>query len=179
MKFLKTAALLVLSFLFIASCASLNTTSKRQLHEPEEIRTPGTPALNFYVKHQCWKSPFNPHEVLQYWVKLTAQQLNPITALAVMGNPKINWQQLRGQGVTPMDVPIPFGEIATAVVFVFIRMEIGTVELMSYGYNDDLGIQHIFVLDLETKCYEKHLVTEQQQPCLDLKNGFVIYPTNY
>ena len=176
MKFLKTAALLVLSFLFISSCASLNTSSNRQLHEPEEIRTPGTPAPDFYVKHQCWKSPFNPHEVLQYWVKLGAQQLNPVTAIAIMGNPKVNWQQFRG--INPMDVPIPPGEFTTTAVFIFTRTQMGTIELMSYGYTDDLGIQRVFVLNIETKCYEKHLLVTQQQSCLDYsqKTTFVVDP---
>jgi hypothetical protein len=177
MKFLKTVGLLVLSFLFLLSCANLNT-SKRQLHEPEEIKTPGTPVPDFYVKHQCWKSPFNPHEVLQYWVKLGAQQLNPNAAVAIMGNPKINWQQSTSQRRNPMDVLIPPGEITTAVVFVFTRTQMGTIELMSYGYKDNLGIQRIFVLDIETKCYEKHLLAKQQQSCLDvhLQSAFVVDP---
>jgi hypothetical protein len=179
MTFLKTAGLLILAFLFIASCASLTTTSNRQLHEPEAVKTPGTTAPNFYVKHKCWKSPFNPHEVLQYWVKLGARQLNKSIAVAIVGNPKISWQQYRTSGDNPMDATIPTGEIASAVVFVFAKTPAGTIELMSYGYKDDLGIQCIFALNLKTGCYEKYLIPKQQQSCFDddLKTASALYLT--
>jgi len=161
MKFLK----LVLVVLFITSCVSLNATSKRQLHEPEEIKSPRAPAPDFYVKHDCWKSPFNPHEVLQYWVKLGSRQLKPNAAIAVVGNPKINWREISGN--KSLNVPIPPGEIASLVVFVFAKTQSGTVELMSYGYYDDLGVQRVFVLNAKAKCYEKHLAVKQQNSCLN------------
>ena len=127
MTFLKTAGLLILALLFITSCASLSPTSQRQLHEPEAVKTPGTPAPNFYVKHGCWKSPFNPHEVLQYWVKLGARQVNEKVAVALVGNPKIDWQQHRASGANPIEAAIPPGEIASTVVFVFARTPMGTM----------------------------------------------------
>jgi hypothetical protein len=179
MTFLKTAGLLILAFLFITSCAILTSTSQRQLHEPEAIKTPGTPAPNFYVKHECWKSPFNPHEVLQYWVKLGARQINESVAVALVGNPKIDWEQYRASGAKLTEAAIPPGEIASTVVFVFARTPAGTIELASYGYIDDLGVQRVFALNLETKCYEKYLIPKQQQSCSDdyLKAAFNVYQT--
>ena len=165
MKYLKMACLFLLAGLFLlTSCAGLQSTSKRQLHEPEAFKENKNLPINFYVKHDCWKSPFNPHEVLQYWVRLGAQQLNPVMAITIVGNPKINWRQLRG--TNPMGVAIPPGEITTAVVFVFAKTRMGTIELVSYGYKDNLGIKRIFMLDVETKCYERKLIPKQQSSCL-------------
>lgn len=179
MKFLKTAGLLVLALLFMTSCAGFNTTSKRQLHEPEEIRTPGTPAPNFYVKHSCWKSPFNPHEVIQYWVKIGARQLNPIAVMIVAGNPKINWKQ-DYRGTDPTLVPIPKGEIASAIVFFLVKTPTNTIELVAFVYKDDLGVQNLYILNMETKCYERKLIPKHQQSYADayLKTVFNLYPTD-
>jgi len=186
MKLFKIASLLVLSLCFLTACANISLIPpvsaaaqptidpERKLHEPDEFKT-DEPDPNFYVKHRCWESPFNPHEVLRYWVKLAAKQLNEQIAVALVGNPKIDWSAHRtkmGAKRRPMNVEIPPGEIASSVVFIFAKTPMGTIELMSYGYNDDLGVKKMYVLDLKTKCYKRVAVRKQQQSCLNYK-----YPT--
>ena len=93
MKAFKITLVLMLGTLFLLSgCAGLQTktsetASSRQLHEPESIKVPNAPPVNFYTHHNCWKSPFNPHDVIQYWTKLGHRQLNQVTMLVLIGNP--------------------------------------------------------------------------------------------
>lgn len=167
MKYLKMTCLLLLAGLFLlTSCAGLQSTSKRQLHEPEAFKENKNPPVDFYVKHNCWKSPFNPHEVLQYWVKVGAQQPNPMMVMLIAGNPKIDWKQSYQPGTDPTKMPIPKGEIASAVVLVFVKTPLNTIELIAFGYNDDLGVQNMYVWDKETNCYIRKLIPKQQSSCL-------------
>lgn len=180
MKLFKITILLVLSLCFLTACANLSLLTpisavaqptynpERKLHEPDEFKT-DTPAPNFYVKRSCWKSPFNPHEVLHHWVKLEASQINEQVAVAVVGNPKVDWSNYRKQKVNDreaMNVEIPAGEIASAVVFVFVKTQVGTIELISYGYNDDLGVKMMYAMNQKSRCYERIDVPRQQQSCL-------------
>lgn len=177
MKLFKIISLLVLSLCFLTACANLSSlsptpavaqptlNSERKLHEPDEFKTT-EPAPNFYVRHFCWKSPFNPHEVIHYWIKLSANQINEQIVVALVGNPKIDWSDYKaGSKCTPMNVKIPAGEIASAVIFVFAKTQSGTIELMGYGYNDDIGVKRMYVLNPKTKCYERVNVLLQQQLC--------------
>jgi len=175
MRFLKTASLLILAGLVLVSCINLKSMStpitqaqptfNRQLYEPDEFKTGNHPPITFYVKHNKWKSPFNPHEVLQYWVRLAAQQVNEKVMIAMLGNPKVDWKFLRNKNVDPMKVGIPKGEIASAVIFIFVQTPQRTIELFSYGYKDDLGVQNVYVLNLETMVYKRKLIPKQQQSC--------------
>ena len=51
---------------------------------------------------------------------------------------------------------------------------------MAYGYKDDLGVQHVFRLDIETKCYKRHHIPKQQNSCVTdyLKAAFNVDPTD-
>lgn len=167
MKYLKMACLILAGLFLFTSCAGLQSTSKRQLNEPEAFKQNKNPPVNFYVKHNCWKSPFNPHDVLQYWVKVGARQVNSIMVLVIVGNPKIDWKHNYGPGINPTKMPIPKGETASAVVFVFVRTPVNTMELVVFGYKDDLGVQNTYVWDKETNCYERELTPKQQNSCLN------------
>jgi hypothetical protein len=190
MKFLKMASLLILAGLILVSCANMKFVStptaqaqptlNRQLHEPDEFKTNNNPPVNFYVKHNKWESPFNPHEIIQYWVKIAAQPANKDILVAILGNPKIDWEFLKNKNVDPMKVGIPKGEIASAVVFIFVQTPQRTIELFSYGYLDDLGVQNMYVLNLKTMTYERKEVPKQQKSCLEdhIKAAFVNDPAD-
>jgi len=191
MKLLKMGSLLFLAALLLMSCANIKLLStpvaaaqptvdpQRKFHEPDEFKIGNHPPITFYVKHNRWESPFNPHEVLQYWAKVAAQQVAPTVMIAILGNPKVDWKFLRSKKIDPMKVAIPKGEISSAVVFIFVQTPKKTIELFSYGYVDDLGVQNVYVLNLETMVYERKMVPKQQQSCLDnhLKVAFVSDPT--
>ena len=190
MKLLKVVSLLFLAALLLISCASIKSLAtpiaaaqptidqQRKLHEPDEFKTGNNPPITFYIKHNKWESPFNPHEVLQYWVKVMAQPVNDQVMVAILGNPKIDWEVLVSRNIDPTKVAIPKGEIASSVIFIFVRTPQRTIELFSYGYKDDLGVQHAYVLDVETRTYKKKLIPKQQQSCLDyhLKDASVSNP---
>lgn len=185
MKFLKMASLLILAGLVLISCANMKfmstptiqaqPTFNRQLHEPDEFKTDNNPTITFYVKHNKWKSPFNPHDVLQYWVKVAAQPVNDQVIVAILGNPKVDWEFLKYKNVDPTKVGIPKGEIAAAVAFIFVQTPQRTIELFSYVYLDALGVQNLYILDIETRTYKRKMIPKQQQSCLDnhLKATFV------
>jgi hypothetical protein len=64
----------------------------RKQHEPDEFKQGKHEDPDFYVKRSPWDSPFNPHEVLRYWEKLSADQVGPQSVATLAGNPKINWK---------------------------------------------------------------------------------------
>lgn len=182
MKVLKITLILMLGALFLLSgCAGLQTKTSdpapnRQLHEPESITSSNAPPVDFYTHYNCWKSPFNPHDVIQYWTKLGHRQINQVTMVVMLGNPTIDWKKALENTV---GVPVPKGEIAAIIVCVFVRTQVG-IELAAYGYTDNLGVRHTFRLDMETKCYKKHLIPTQQDSCVTnyLKATFSTSPTN-
>jgi len=178
MKLLKTAFLSVLACLFLFSCASFKappnapthaTIVDRKAHEPNEFKSrkdPSTiPPDNFYVKHDCWKSPFNPHEVIRYWDTLMVKSLNPQVAMAVVGNPKINWETDWDKKSDPTLMPVPKGEPASAVAFVLAQTSPGVLELVAYGYINDLGITVLYSLNQENMCYELEPNYVNQSSC--------------
>jgi len=193
MKLLKVTGLLLLACVFLTSCAALKSISvptalaqptplmpERKLHEPDEFKTGNNPPITFYVKHNRWESPFNPHEVLRYWVKVMAQPVNEQVMIAVVGNPKIDWKVLVERGIDPTRVAIPRGEIAASVVFIFVRppQGQGPVQLFTYVYKDDMGVSNAYVLDIKTRTYKRSEIPKQQQSCRGehLKASFNNYP---
>ena len=76
-------------------------------------------------------------------------------------------------------MPVPKGEITAVVMCIFVNTRAG-VELAAYGYKDNLGVQHVFRLDMKTKCYKRHHIPKQQNSCVTyyLKAAFNVDPTD-
>jgi len=163
MKALKNTLLLVLCSLFLLSaCAGLQPNKPVVTNStPEEVKSPEHPPLDFYVKHDCWRSSFNPHEVLQYWAKLDDRQISETMLLVIVGNPKINWERDYQIGTNYSDMPVPAGEITSAVIFAFIRVDISTIELAVFGYKDKDDISYTYRWSKTDNCYLLHPAADQ------------------
>ena len=144
MKYLKSIFILVLSSLFLISACAGVYPSKPVITNPTE-----KPALDFYVKYTCWKSPFNPHEMFRNWTKLVTNPISPVMTMTLVGNPKINWKQDYKVGTNYLAVPVLEGELA------------------SFGYMDKHGINRIYVLDIDTNCYILKSTLIEQDACLN------------
>lgn len=149
MKLLKVISFLAILALMVISMSTSGAqqTLNRKLHEPKAFTSREAPAVNFYIKHNSWESPFNPHEVLQYWIKLGAHQFNGSTILILVGNPLIDWKFFKNNHISPFKVGPKRGEITSAVVFLFKPIEKGYIELTGYGYRDILGVLNIYILN--------------------------------
>jgi len=108
--------------------------------------------MDFYVKHNTWTSPFNPHKVLRTWIKLTAFPIDSHVIGLVVGNPKINWSDYT-TNEDPTKLPIPSSESASAVVFFFLETKRHTIELICYGYRDSKGNQLMYGLNDDNTGY--------------------------
>lgn len=160
MKSLKSVFLLVLCSLFLLSaCAGLQP-SKPVITNP----TVEEPVPDFYIKHNCWKSPFDPHKILKEWVNLVTKPIDSSMVMFVVGNPKIDWQIDYIPGTAFSDMPIPKGEITPAVVFIFAVLADKTVELVVFGYTDVYGIKCIYIWDEQQSCYRLE-PTDGQDAC--------------
>jgi len=158
MKSLKSIFLLVLGSLFLLSACAGVQPSKPVITKP--VPKASKPPL--YVKHACWKSPFNPHEVLENWTKLVMKPLSGAMVMTILGNPKINWKQDYQAGPKYSATPVPEGEITSVVIFVFVTVDRITLELAAFGYKDKHGIKHTYMLDVDTNCYILKPVSTEQ-----------------
>lgn len=168
MKYLRHTFLLVLCSLFLLSaCASVQTSKPVVTNSTQEEVKPADdehPALDFYVKHDCWRSPFNPHEILQYWKALDIRPINESMVMAIAGNPKVDWNNDYKEGTLYTEMPAPEGELTSAVVFIFVKVGVSTIELAVFGYKDTNGISHIYIWSEADNCYILN-PTDDQAAC--------------
>lgn len=164
MKLIKLALIILLFGFLFTTCAAPNQfiadsqqqeVFDRQQHEPDEFKQGDHKEFNFYLKRSSWDSPFNPHEVLRYWVHLdAAAPSGPNITLGLVGNPKADWTN-RARIKDPAKIPIPEGEIAAAVLFVFVRVPSGIIELAGYGYRDKNGVVNFYGWNKEAMKYTR------------------------
>ena len=152
MKYLKGILLTLLSSIFLFSACGADMFDRR-LHEPDEFRSPDDLIMSFYPQYECWKSPFNPHEVLRHWPLLLLEYVKRPMLLVMVGNPKIEWNENYKIGEDPSEILIPEGEITAVVVFVFAEMAPQYVELLTYGYADREGNYYIYKWNVDQECY--------------------------
>lgn len=138
MKHLKIALVLLGTLLLLFSCTSILT----------ENNQPGNTPTDFYVKHDCWESPFSPHEILDSWPIIKTKMANDYMALVMVGNPKIDWEQKR-----ELEMDIPEGELTLAVIFVFVELSTGKIELFSFGYVNKDSTFYIYAWNIHQNCY--------------------------
>jgi len=144
MKVLKTLLVVMLGTLVLLfSCAAIKPSER-----------PDNKPVVFYTQYDCWQSPFNPHKILTSWNVVAADKLKLNMVLVLVGNSKVDWEKVKLQNIDPSLAPIPKGEIASSVGFVFVNTSIDTVELVLYLYANKLGVFHIYKLNVETECYE-------------------------
>jgi len=149
MKSLKNIFLLVLGSLFLLSaCAGLQPSKPVITNPTVEEKAP-----DIYVKHDCWKSPFDPHKILKDWPKLTIKPVSGSMVLLIAGNPKINWKEDYQIGTPFSSMPVPEGEITSVVMFVFARIAGGTIELAVFAYKDKDGVKYTYIWNEQKDCY--------------------------
>jgi len=129
---------------------------KKSFHAP-----PTEPELIFYEKHSDWESPFNPHDVLRNWTKLSFETEKNIYFVTV-GNPKHGWSDWSVLE-DPLERNIPSGEVASAVTFVFRVGKRKKIYLEAFEFVDNLGVRNLFGWDKGTKCYVRFPDTIQQR----------------
>lgn len=136
MKYLKIALVLLGTLLLLFSC----TNTRMKNTQPSGMPT------DFYVKHNCWESPFDPHEILDSWPVIKTKMMDNYMALIMVGNPKIDWEY-------KLEMDIPEGDLTLAVVFAFVELPTGVVELFSFGYVDKDSTFYIYAWNIQQNCY--------------------------
>ena len=157
MKALKNIFLLVLVSLFLLSACVGTQPSKPVITKP----VPKVSDIPLYTKRDCWKSLFNPHQILHEWPKLFVKPLSNMMVVVVAGNPKINWEE-NNRKRQHLKMPVPEGEIAAIIIFVFVTIDGTTTELGSFGYKDKHGVSYIYALDMGTNCYILKITNNQE-----------------
>ncbi|KKN13331.1 hypothetical protein LCGC14_1007640 [marine sediment metagenome] len=153
MKSLKTFIILALFAFLVFGCVT-TPEFNRKLNEPAGFKVGNHPSIDFYNQRSPWDSPFNPHEVLQYWEKIYTEPMSSRSLLIVVGNPKINWEESDKQN--PGKLSIPEGEFASAVAFIFFALKDPKVpELAGYGYTDRSGRKQLFRWKEKKKKYAR------------------------
>jgi len=137
MKHIYTSITLLLTCLLLTLPALAQTRPEydRKYEEPEEFRSENYPPVTFYVRRGPWDSPFNPHDVIRYWRRSKMKRYNGFS-VGESVNPKIFWIE-NYEGMDISTLPIPEGEFAASVRFIFSRTI--PVELMGYQYRDING----------------------------------------
>ena len=153
MKALKIAFLLILgSLLLLFACAAQQPEKPIITNPVVEEKAPES-NTSMYTQYNCWKSPFNPHEALETWPKLSIYPTDSLLIIVVAGNPKINWQTDYVPGTPFTSVDVPEGEVTSVIIFVFGIIDADTIELLVFGYQDKYEQHSIYKLDVDRKCY--------------------------
>jgi hypothetical protein len=152
---MKKATIIALSMLFILSCLAIT-------------KNPGVTNANaysfiirghFYIERHPWDSPFDPHQVMAEWKKLsvTAGEYGGLEVW--MGSSIVPWEQynLKDKNL-PLKAPKPRGDVAAIIMFNFMVSEQGLIELVSYGYYDEYGALHCYRWNIEKMKYTRHIV---------------------
>lgn len=162
LKSLKVFVVLALYAFLVFGCVTPSEFN-RKLNEPVEFKAGDRQSTDFYNHRSPWDSPFNPHEVLQYWESIGAESLNLISVMVIVGNPKINWQEIDINQQDPFRLPIPKGEFASAVVFIFTTIDDPKKpELFGYGYTDKNGREQLYEWNKDKKRYTQFVDSGEQ-----------------
>lgn len=159
MKLPKAFIVLALSIFLVFSCVTIPELN-RKFNEPAEFKVGNHLSIDFYEQKEPWDSSFNPHEVLRYWKKIHANIMSSRSMLIIVGNPKINWT---GNKRSPDSLPIPEGEFASAVAFMFMAIKDPKVlELVGYGYTDRNERKQLFRWEESKKKYARFIDLEEE-----------------
>lgn len=100
--------------------------------------------------YEKYESSFNPHETFVKWT-IVHSNLSSTTFLCVVGNPKIQWNETNRD----TEQPIPDGEIASQIVYIFQPRPDDLWELVMYMYRDKDNYIISYVWDPIKKSYRR------------------------
>lgn len=153
MKVLRITFLLVLGSLFLLFACAAQQPDKPIITNPVVEEKSLESKTSIYTQYDCWESPFSPHKVLDTWPKLSIYPTKALMIMVIAGNPKINWQTDYVPGTPFTSVAVPEGEVTSVVVFVFGIVDVKTVELLVFGYQDRYDQYSVYKLDIDKECY--------------------------
>ena len=100
--------------------------------------------------YEKYESTFDPHKTFEDW-PLLHSNLSSTTFLCIVGNPKIQWNETNRD----TDQPIPNGELASQLVYIFQPRPDDLFELVMYMYKDKDNYIIAYVWDPIRKSYRK------------------------